>query len=498
MTINERDLRLEILNSLLATPHRQLDRVTGLHDEMIGRDPVFYGHLAVWYHREGSVRDHQEVFIGNLLVSGLPEHRDAGFMLVQTLPPYQVARVVDFLKRHKGKVPRSTRTAVTRYLYAREADPKRFDRAALRGRKAMKHLYATLHVKPGARADAILFKNDPPEDSLAYQVKLLAKAATSAEQAHAIVMHRIPYVVAVGAVSKLTPAVLVALIEVMSPQEVINHLKSLKARGAFEHTEVKALIDAKLVSAQAATRVSAYKAKVAAEAAGLDADTRARLDAVTDAQVKGKGRIKRPTALLVDKSSSMTSAIEVGKQVAALISGIAVAPLHVFAFDNLAYEIAPRAGLRRLVKPGAKINPSQAGLTLEDWERAFQHIHASGWTSIGVGLDALRRKPAVVEQVIIVTDEGENTAPFFTQVYDRYREELKVAPDVVIVKVGHATDHLERQLRQKQVPVETFTFAGDYYALPNLVPLLTRPSRLDLLLEILATPLPQRHDRVVA
>ena len=44
-------------------------------------------------------------------------------------------------------------------------------------------------------------------------------------------------------------------------------------------------------------------------------------------------------------------------------------------------------------------------------------------------------------------------------------------------------------------PVDTFTFAGDYYSLPNLVPLLSRPSRLELLLEILETPLPVRDDK---
>src|SRR5215469_2835848 len=87
-----------------------------------GRDPLFYGHLAVWYQRNGDVRDHKEVFIGHLLVSDVPEHRDAGFMLLQELPPYQVMRVVDFMKRHLGKVPRSARTAVTRYLRAREKD----------------------------------------------------------------------------------------------------------------------------------------------------------------------------------------------------------------------------------------------------------------------------------------------------------------------------------------------------------------------------------------
>jgi hypothetical protein len=42
------------------------------------------------------------------------------------------------------------------------------------------------------------------------------------------------------------------------------------------------------------------------------------------------------------------------------------------------------------------------------------------------------------------------------------------------------------------VRVDTWDFGGDYYALPNLVPLLSRPSRLELMLEILDTPLPER------
>src|ERR1043166_6438716 len=85
----ERDLRLEMLNSLLTTPHRQLEKVAEVHKEMGELDPLFYAHLAVWYQKHGDVRDHTEVFLGNLLVSELPEHRDAGFMLLQEFPPYQ-------------------------------------------------------------------------------------------------------------------------------------------------------------------------------------------------------------------------------------------------------------------------------------------------------------------------------------------------------------------------------------------------------------------------
>lgn len=473
----ERDLRLEMLNSLLTTPHRKLEQVAEIHALIVELDPIFYGHLAVWYQRYGDVRDHKEVFVSYLLTSDLVEHRDAGYMMLQKFPPYQVARIVDFMKQHRNKLPRSARTAVRRYLKVREGNPVKFDRAALRGRKAMKHLYASLHIKPSERANAILFRNTPPVGSLAAMLKQIAKAANAAEQARLIVEYNLPYTIAIGAVKQLTPSVLVALIGSMSPQETINNLKSLKARGAMDHPQVKALIDAKLDKAAQGSRVAAYKAQVAADAADFDEDTRVRLEKVTNEQVKRRGVITRPTALLVDKSGSMENAIEIGKRLAALISGITQAKLFVYAFDTIPYPVTAQ------------------GKDLTDWERAFQHIRAGGGTSIGCALEVMRKKQQVVDQIVIVTDEGENAAPYFREVYKTYCRELAVMPNVAIVRVGGHYDWLESQLKAQQLPVETFTFAGDYYSLPNLVPLLTRPSRLELLMEILDMPLPVRTDK---
>ncbi|HEX8129558.1 MAG TPA: hypothetical protein VF527_10685 [Pyrinomonadaceae bacterium] len=471
----ERDARLEMLNSLLTTPHRRLEEVAGLHREMLARDPLFYGHLAVWYARHGDVRDHKEVFTGNLLASTVAGHRGAGYVLLQELPPYQVARVVDFVKGSRGGLPRSARTAVARYLREREENPRQFDGAAMRARKSMKRLYAGLHIRPGARADAILFKDAPPPDSLAYALKQLTRAGSAAAQADLIVEHNIPYTVAVGAVRTLTPAVLAALVNAMSPQETINNLKSLKARGALAHAEVKALVDEKLAGAATDSRVSAFKAVRAAEVAGVDRATATRLEHAASEQIKRRGRITKTTALFVDKSGSMTLALEVGKQIAALVSGVTEAALYVYAFDTISYPVV-----------------CAQGGELSDWERAFRHLHAAGGTSIGAPLETMRLRRQAVEQIIIVTDEGENTAPYFNGIYARYCADLKVEPNVVIVKVGAHSDLLERQMRQSKVAFDTFTFAGDYYALPNLVPLLSRPSRLELLMEILETPLPER------
>lgn len=477
MNTEERDLRLEILNSLLTTPHRELKEVAELHQLFCEVDPLFYGHLAVWYQRNGDVRDHKEVFIGNLLTSNLTEHRDAGFIMLQEFPPYQVARIVDFMKQQRNKLPRSARTAVRRYLEKREKNPAFFDRAAVRGRKAMKHLYASLHIKPSERANAILFLEKPPEGSLPFMLKQLAKAETPIQQAQIIAEHNIPYTVAVGAIKQVTPTVLVALINSMSPQEAINNLKSLQSRGAMDNPEVKALIDSKLEEAQKSDRVSAFKARVAADASQLDAETAKKLEQVTNEQVKKRGKIAKPTGLLVDKSGSMQSAIEIGKRLAAMISGVAEADLFVYAFDTMPYPVESK------------------GKDLTDWEKAFKHIRAGGGTSIGCGLEAMRRKKQLAEQIILVTDEGDNTAPYFHDAYDAYRREMNVIPNVIIVKVGHTSNWVETQLKKKQVQVDTFSFKGDYYSLPNLIPLLSRPSRLELLMEIMETQLPVRNDK---
>ena len=198
---------------------------------------------------------------------------------------------------------------------------------------------------------------------------------------------------------------------------------------------------------------------------------------MTEERVKAKGRIKRPTALAIDKSGSMTQAIEVGRQLGAMISAICEADLFAYAFDTLAYPIESQ------------------GTMLADWEKALVGISAGGGTSCGVALEVMRKKGQRVEQVIMVTDEGENTAPLFRDAYKAYGEQLGVRPDVILVKIGHASTTLERACTELGVAPSTFEFRGDYYALPNLIPLLSRPSLLDLLLEILEYPLPSRAAR---
>lgn len=487
MSPEEQDLRIRLLNTLLTTPHRKLEAVHPVHAELIAQDPLFYGHLAAWYAKNGDVRDHTETFVINLALSAFEGHRDAGLALMRDMPPYEVQRVVDFVKgrieKKGGKearwglfknVPRSMTTEVERYLREREGDAMKFDGAVLHARKSMKRLYAALHIKPGPRAQAILFDDNPPEDSRLAVLKRIAKSADPGEQAALIAEHRIPYRVASSIVTQMTPAVLAALIDAMSPQELINNLASLQRRGASDHPVIAKLISEKLEGAKSAKRVSAFKPKEAAKAAPLDEKTQEQLAEITQRQARAKGTIKRSTAILVDKSGSMEQAIEVAKRLGSMVAGIMEAPLYVWAFDTMAYPI------------------SAAGPELKAWEKAFAGIKAGGGTSCGVAVDAMIRKGIAVEQIVMVTDEGENTAPLFVPTLQKYRETVKADPSIVFVKVGASGNHLEKLCLAAGMSVDAFEFRGDYYSLPNLIPILQRPSKLDLLIEIMETPLPAR------
>src|SRR5439155_12919792 len=203
------------------------------------------------------------------------------------------------------------------------------------------------------------------------------------------------------------------------------------------------------------------------------------LTEVTDRRVAEKVEIRRPTALFVDKSGSMTEAIEVAKQLAALVSAVVSAEFRVYAFDAAAFEVG--ADLEAGKRPA-----------LSDWERAFKLVKANGGTSIGAPLAKMRKDGVHVEQLVIVTDEGENSVPFFRDAFADYASALGVAPSVLIVHVGSPDRDFERGLRERGIAVTRYEFRGDYYSLPNLLPLLALPSQAELVEQIMARELPRR------
>jgi len=513
----EQDIRLKLLNEFLSCPHRDTDKLKSVHLEVQEADPLFYAHLAAWYFKNGDIRDHKEVFVGCLTCDPYLENRETGLALLQQIPVFLKKKVVGFIKGKKVKlrektgrkirrgrktvdevtikeatvglrknVPSAFKTDIKRYLRWLEEDNDRFDAVAMRNLDDLKGLYASFKIAPSERAQSILFKRKYPEDSKLTVFEQITKADAPEKAAKLIVKNKIPYTTAVGLVDKITPTILVALINAMSPQEVINNIASLEEKGAMDNPDTKKLVDAKLEQAKKTKNVAALKSKEAQKSGRIkNEETIKKLDEIADVQIKKSGAITVPTAIFIDKSGSMHTCIEVGKNVSALVSGATEADMRVIAFDSMAREITAN------------------GNTLTDWENAFNPIRAHGGTSCGIGLHYLMNKGFYIEQIIIITDEDENTRPLFIDVYQEYSQKFNVKPHIVIIRIEETSSfssiyrstELSDSLKRAGIPFDYYKPAGnDYYGLPGLITLLSRKSNLDLLYEIMDTPLPVRRD----
>ncbi|NDD28799.1 MAG: hypothetical protein EB084_11090 [Proteobacteria bacterium] len=472
----EASARTDLLDAFLHASHGRLGNVAEVHREALERDALFYGRLSRWYAENGAVRDHNELFVAHLLTSPHPSHRVHARMLMQRLRVYQVSRVVKYVRETLHFNGRALKRAVEAYLRRREAHEAWFDECVIRDRHNLKGLYASLHIKPSARAAQMLFDETPPSDSRVAQARALARLAEDpAAQARLIVEHHIHYTTAIGAVKHYTPMILFALVKVMTPPQIITNLAMLAKRGAFEHRETKALLDQKIREAVRENRVSDFKTVQALRAVGHDARISGNLLDTLQQRLRNRGRIEVPTALFIDKSASMEEALEIGKQLAILCSAVADHDLHVFAFDATAFEINPRTR------------------DLRGWEEAFSPICANNATSIGAPFTRLGDRR--VEQIVVITDGEENTAPYFTPALREYEERVGVQCRIVVIRVGRsaAATPVETALKGREITV--IPFRGDYYNLPNVVPLLCRTPET-LLNEVLEQPLYTEEDEL--
>jgi hypothetical protein len=509
---NDND-RLALLNSLLTCPHRKLELFFNLHKQICEKDPRFYMRLASWYDENGEVMDHKESFIINLITSQFDGHRNIGLALLERKSPKNISRILRFINgtyvpnyvektevkngvskkvRSINKatpkvkfglfknLPRSLRSEVGYYLKDREADSEWFDSTVFSARKSMKELYARCNIKPSERAQQILFDGKYPEDSRLNVYKQLREATTPADQARLIVENKVPYRVATSLITAITPTVLLALIQSMTDKELINNQAALKTHGAFDNEDLKKVIMERLKKATKSKKLDALKSMKAAEVSGLSEDVKAQLEEIADKQVKAKGRITRNTALLVDRSGSMHVGIEIAKKIAPLIGGIMDenAQLYVYAYDNIPDLIRSESN------------------SIADWDRAFAGITARGGTSAASVFGAMDKRNQVVDQFIIVTDQGENNIPTFSKCVAAYMKVHNVDPHFIFINCGgHDNRMSDRLVKDGVTDVDVINFNGDYYSLPGIIPFLTKNSKLDLLIEIMDFELPKRKIR---
>ena len=71
-------------------------------------------------------------------------------------------------------------------------------------------------------------------------------------------------------------------------------------------------------------------------------------------------------------------------------------------------------------------------------------------------------------------------------------EEMQIQPSVLFVKLGSFSNHLEDVCKKLKIEYDSYEFKGDYYALPSIIPFISKGSKLELIEEIMQYPLPSR------
>jgi len=224
------------------------------------------------------------------------------------------------------------------------------------------------------------------------------------------------------------------------------------------------------------SRVHDAKALQALKYMEDDPEIRKALLEMSQFRLRNRGRLTAPTLIMLDNSSSMGTCIEIGRFLACTLSSIADAPLWVEAFDGESFSIEPKTR------------------DIDGWERALARVKASGCTSLGVTL--AKYCQVHYEQIVLISDGEENTAPFFgpelTEYQSRTGRQVKVFW-INVKGLGHET--IEEDCRRRKFQLQNIPFKGDYYNLPNLIPLLCQQQeRASLVQSVLDSPLYDRDD----
>lgn len=475
----------QVIKELTRSAHGALQAYVPIGRPAAQQDPEFFAHLIAWNELHGQVRDAKVALPVLALASTFasdsvfPENALAH---LAKLDPRNFVRALDFA--HEIKTPgrgRQLRKLVERYLRIREANPSWWERTALQHKASLKTLYAKHHLKPGKAEYQIILnhrlaKGAPrcamPANTVFSSVAQL-KDMPAGEAATFILEKRIPFLVAVGTLGprlKTDDALCIALIERMSPTELVTNTKMLERLGVRTRPALRASFELALLRV-ALSKKSTLKTSVAAAAVESEV-LKTKLRVVQEKQLD-KLQVEGNWLVLGDKSGSMNEAIEATRLISATLARLVKGKVHLIFFDT-----DPRY-------------LDATGKTYEELLEATKYVSAAGGTSIGCGLLYALSAKIQVDGIAIVSDSAENNVPEFATVYAKYSELYGEIPVYLYKMQGERTDALERDMKSAGFDLQIFDLRAapvDYYSLPNLVATM-RVNRYALVDEIMATPL---------
>lgn len=459
---------LEMFQQVMQVPHGDLTSTLEVHKKVRDKNPLFYAKFSCWFMDNGSVRDHKVAFLQTLFGAKEPVLRDVAWMLLQEVPLELVYRVVD------KQYPRTMRSAVINKLATE--DPMSIQFQVLRAKKQLKRLVKRMHI-PTSNSDnenlqtigKELFTKTPEIRAV---FKKLSGTEDPAEITRLLREYRLPAYIAVSSLKVRNPKVMRALIDNMTPNELLQSLNTLGRLKVLEpnlQTIMEKLergITDKRVQAMRVHNIRKYLDPELVPQSVFDL-----LSKVTAEKTRRAGKLKGKTSIHIDGSGSMEVALKVAQQSATTLALSSENPPSIYVASTTPSEIKPK------------------DYTPQGLEDAFALVRAGGGTPLGAGIALMNRKNEEADTLIVVTDEGENTPPFFADEYAK----MNYKPQIIILRIPTTeTPTLHANLEQRKIPYETVVIDKvDQYSLDQIVRLVGK-SPFDTVAEIMSVDLPQR------
>jgi hypothetical protein len=478
--------RTLLFNNLTKVQHREYAPMVQEFHTALEADPDFISRACAYLANGGTnIRDTADCAVITLLTAPIeyPEYREAGRCSllgndiydiapegISGLEPFRIFRIDEFIRKYQVKAPRLMRDTMTDYVRFLEGQPSRFDGVAIRNRKALKSVYTHYHIKPNERAQAIIFDDKPPADSKLGILKQIANSTDVREQVRLVVENKIPYVVASSVLPKMTPAVGVALIEVMSPTEALNSRGWIEKSGLLQVPEIRDAYTAKIKQATKSAASIEYRKS----AQGTDAGIQQAVEEAKEEAVKKQQRVTQNLLLMVDKSGSMEAALSMAIKFGERIAPICDGELAVVAFNDYAQEL--------------KVQDTHS---LAAWQQAFKGIRCSGYTSMRSGLELALKNGYTPQVVVVITDEQENRDVYAGLLSTMESKGMDV-PHTVCLTIGGLTSFTDR-ITEAGFRVDRFEVSGDdYYVFDQVAAILGGSPAPTIVERILSTQLPYR------
>lgn len=517
-----------IITELTKSAHGKLEEYISIGAQAAIEDPDFFAHLVAWNHVKGQVRDAKIALPVIALASLKADAKRLGLeglglvyaenalAHLADLSPQLLKRVLlettriektDLVvtpklgkpKTVKGmkaltvppfidtaKAPiRLMRRFVTRYLRDLEADRRHFEYTAVQHSNTLHELYAHYHISRPAWVGEILFHGEKgrlnrdavksPSNAPIFDAIRRLHLMGPEEAAGTIVRYKIPFLIARGALGKKAaePDTVLALIKAMSPTELVTNMKWLEKLGVKTNPALRAALELALGKAITSKAPKAtFKTTRAAEALRDDEVLSGKLHAMQEKQLDKLGGIEGDWLVLGDKSGSMSSSIEVAREVAGTLARMVKGNVYLVFFDSMprSFEVT--------------------GKTLEEIKQITAGITAGGGTIMNSGIQLAIDRKLKVDGIVFISDGANHGGPV-TPVYQRYCEQLGIEPPLYFYQLPGEADSFSGECKRAGVELQTFDLRKqqiDYYSLPTLTQTM-RVARYAMLDEIVATPL---------